>query len=89
MSLRTYALAASLAVGTMMFPSYADAQHRRQNTVVVYKSPNGSLNVGVNGRYTNVTSYVSGIKAEQKVRRLELENKLRNRKPVFTIKTRR
>lgn len=88
MSLRTYALATSLAVGIMLFPSYTEAQRRQ--TFTYHKSPyNGAVNVCNNGKCTNVTSYANGVRAETATRAREIQNQLRNRKPAFTIKIRR
>jgi hypothetical protein len=82
-------LVGAAIIATALYPTTADAQQKRPTTVVVYKAQNGSVNVGVNGRYTNVTSYASGIRAEQRVRQLQRENLLRNRKPVISIRIRR
>ena len=85
-----FARAAAITGFTLALASaYPAEAQRRQDTLIYHKSPyNGAENACVNGKCTNITSYLNGREAELKVRRLERENQLRNQKPIISINLR-
>jgi hypothetical protein len=100
MSLREYALAASLGIsslGILLLPSYAEAQqkqrtypiqpamHQRSQSLGIYVS-NGRVVVETGTKKTNVTSYARGRLNEWTQSRRESANETRNQPKVIEFK---
>ena len=68
--------------------SDADAGQRSKRTGIVLDYRNGALNIGVNGKYRNLTHDMKSFDHNAKRKAFEIKNKLRNYKPPVRIKFR-